>query len=86
MTLLLLVLAVLGVTSFPPPPGFASLEVDFDNDGFRGTADCSPFEEEGHVRWCYDLDFDGDGEWKDGDVCLPADGQPIDSRLVLSCE
>lgn len=62
------------------------LPVDFDRDGFSGYADCSPRDSEGYVRWCLDLDSDGDGRWVDGNACLPADVQPLDARLTLTCE
>lgn len=86
MTLFVCLLTILGVTMLRPPPGFVSLPLDLDGDGFRASADCSPLDPDGYVRWCLDTDGDGDGLWADGDACLPASAKPIDSRLVLTCE
>lgn len=80
----LLGFAPAGVTTFGPPPAFGFL--DFDGDGYRGKADCSPYDASGSVLWCMDTDADGSGLWADGSACLPASVQPLDSRLVLSCE
>jgi len=91
MTLLLALFALLGLTApgmatFPPPPALAAFGfLDFDHDGYRGKADCSPHDAKGAVRWCMDIDSDGEGLWADGSACLPADVQPLDSRLVLTC-